>query len=145
MSFLINWLLSGLAIVITAYLLPGVPLSGIKAALLTAIALGLINAVIKPVLKLLTLPFTIMTLGLFSLVLKKKIDFLTIPLALKRYVQWSMVRLGLLEVAIVLNVLCYYLTLSNTGNLCMLIGLTASLFCLPSEKRLRNELHINKE
>ena len=86
-----------------------------------------------------------LALKLFSLVLKKKIDLLTIPLALKRYVQWSMVRLGLLEVAIVLNVLCYYLTLSNTGNLCMLIGLTASLFCLPSEKRLRNELHINKE
>ena len=84
-----------------------------------------------------------LALKLFSLVLKKKIDLLTIPLALKRYVQWSMVRLGLLEVAIVLNVLCYYLTLSNTGNLCMLIGLTASLFCLPSEKRLRNELHIN--
>ena len=75
-----------------------------------------------------------LALKLFSLVLKKKIDLLTIPLALKRYVQWSMVRLGLLEVAIVLNV-----------NLCMLIGLTASLFCLPSEKRLRNELHINKE
>ena len=85
-----------------------------------------------------------LALKLFSLVLKKKIDY-TIPLALKRYVQWSMVRLGLLEAAIILNVLCYYLTLSNTGNLCMLIGLTASLFCLPSEKRLRNELHINKE
>ena len=67
---------------------------------------------------------------------------LCVPLALKLF---SLVRLGLLEVAIVLNVLCYYLTLSNTGNLCMLIGLTASLFCLPSEKRLRNELHINKE
>ena len=86
-----------------------------------------------------------LALKLFSLVLKKKIDHMTIPLALKRYVQWSMVRLGLLEAAIILNVLCYYLTLSNTGNLCMLIGLTASLFCLPSEKRLRNELHINKE
>ena len=86
-----------------------------------------------------------LALKLFSLVLKKKIDYMTIPLALKRYVQWSMVRLGLLEAAIILNVLCYYLTLSNTGNLCMLIGLTASLFCLPSEKRLRNELHINKE
>ena len=77
-----------------------------------------------------------LALKLFSLVLKKKIDYMTIPLALKRYVQWSMVRLGLLEAAIIL---------SNTGNLCMLIGLTASLFCLPSEKRLRNELHINKE
>ena len=84
-----------------------------------------------------------LALKLFSL--EKKIDHMTIPLALKRYVQWSMVRLGLLEAAIILNVLCYYLTLSNTGNLCMLIGLTASLFCLPSEKRLRNELHINKE
>ena len=66
-----------------------------------------------------------LALKLFSLVLKKKIDYMTIPLALKRYVQWSMVRLGLLEAAIILNVLCYYLTLS--------------------EKRLRNELHINKE
>ena len=77
MSFLINWLLSGLAIVITAYLLPGVHLSGIKAALLTAIVLGLINAVIKPVLKLLTLPLTIMTLGLFSLVLNALLIMLT--------------------------------------------------------------------
>ncbi len=58
-----------------------------------------------------------LALKLFSLVLKKKIDYMTIPLALKRYVQWSMVRLGLLEAAIILNVLCYYLTLSNTGNL----------------------------
>jgi len=69
MSLVINWVISGLAIVITAYLLPGVHLSGFKAALLTALALGLINAFIKPVLSLLTLPLTIMTLGLFSLVL----------------------------------------------------------------------------
>lgn len=86
-----------------------------------------------------------LSLKLFGLVLKKKIDLLTIPLALKRYSLWSNVRLGLLEVTILLNLLCYYLTLSSTGNLCMLIGLTASLFCLPSEKRLRNELHITKE
>lgn len=85
-----------------------------------------------------------LSLKLFSLVLKKQIDRLAITDALKRYLKWSYVRLALLEVAIVLSVLCYYLTLSNTGNLCMLIGLTASLFCLPSEKRLRNELHIMK-
>lgn len=86
-----------------------------------------------------------LSLKLFSLALKKKIDHMTITLALKRYVQLSNVRLGLLEFAILVNLLCYYLTFSNTGNLCMLICLTASLFCLPSEKRLRNELHINKE
>lgn len=86
-----------------------------------------------------------LSLKLFSLVLKKKIDHMTITLALKRYVQWSIVRLAILEVAIVVGILCYYLTLSSTGNLCMLIGLTASFFCLPGEKRLRNELHITKE
>ncbi len=86
-----------------------------------------------------------LSLKLFSLVLKKKIDNMTITLALKRYVQMSIVRLGILEIAIIVNLLCYYLTLSSTGNLCMLIGLTASLFCLPSEKKLRNELHISKD
>lgn len=84
-------------------------------------------------------------LKLFSLVLKKKIDPLPIAFALKRYAQWSIARLALLEIAILMNISCYFLTLSNTGNLCMLIGFTASLFCLPSEKRLRNELHIAKE
>ena len=47
-----------------------------------------------------------LSLKLFSLVLKKKIDNMTITLALKRYVQWSIVRLGILEVAIVANILC---------------------------------------
>lgn len=69
MSLVVNWVISGLAIVITAYLLPGVTLAGFKAALLAALVLGLINAFIKPVLSLLTLPLTILTLGLFSLVL----------------------------------------------------------------------------
>ncbi len=69
MRFLFNWLLSGAAVMIAAYLLPGIRLSGFIAALITAILLGLFNAVIKPVLLLLTLPLTIMTLGLFSLVL----------------------------------------------------------------------------
>ena len=54
-----------------------------------------------------------LSLKLFSLVLKKKIDHMTITLALKRYVQWNIVRLGVLEVAIVVNLLCYYLTLAS--------------------------------
>ena len=86
-----------------------------------------------------------LSLKLFSMVLKNKINELTVTLALKRYVLWSNVCLGILEVVVLFNLLCYYLTLSNTGNLCMLIGLTASLFCLPGEKRLRNELHISEE
>lgn len=77
MGFLINWIISGLAIVITAYLLPGVRLSGFFAALVTALVLGLINAFIKPVLSLLTLPLTIMSLGLFALVINALLIMLT--------------------------------------------------------------------
>lgn len=83
-------------------------------------------------------------LKLFSWVLIRKIDMVSFPEALKLYFVWSSVRLLMLEVALIINILTYYLTLSNTGLLCALIALTASLFCIPSEKRLREELHINK-
>jgi putative membrane protein len=69
MKFLIQWLVSGLAIIITAYLLPGVEVGGVLAALVTALILGLINAFIRPVLILFTLPLNILTLGLFTLVI----------------------------------------------------------------------------
>ena len=69
MSFLIQWVVSGAAIIITAYLLPGVAVEGFLAALVTALILGLINAIIRPVLILLTLPLNILTLGLFTLVI----------------------------------------------------------------------------
>lgn len=77
MGFLINWLISGLAIVIAAYLLPGIKLTGFFAALVTALVLGLINAIIKPVLLLLTLPINILTLGLFTLVINALLILLT--------------------------------------------------------------------
>lgn len=77
MGFLINWLVSGLAIVIAAYLLPGIRLSGFFAALVTALVLGLINAIIKPVLLLLTLPINLLTLGLFTLVINALLIMLT--------------------------------------------------------------------
>lgn len=69
MAILINWLLAVLAIMATAYLLPGVSLSGFVPALVTALVLGLVNAFIRPVLLLLTLPINILTLGLFTLVI----------------------------------------------------------------------------
>ena len=57
------------AVVVSAYLLPGVTLSGFGAALLAALVLGLLNVFIKPILLLLTLPINILTLGLFTLVI----------------------------------------------------------------------------
>lgn len=69
MAFLVKWLVNALAIGITAYLLPGVRVSGFFAALVTALVLGLVNIFIRPLLLLLTLPLNILTLGLFTLVI----------------------------------------------------------------------------
>ena len=54
---------------ITAYIVPGFVVSSFGAALIAAIVLGLVNAIVKPILVLLTLPLTIVTLGLFLFVL----------------------------------------------------------------------------
>jgi putative membrane protein len=68
MKFFLHWLISAIAIGIAAYLLPGVTVTPIG-ALVLAIVLGIMNIFIKPVVKLLALPLTILTLGLFSLVI----------------------------------------------------------------------------
>jgi putative membrane protein len=77
MTFLVHWLIRAVAIVITAYLLPGVRLSGFFAALVTALVLGLINTFIKPLLLLLTLPLNILTLGLLTFVINALLILLT--------------------------------------------------------------------
>lgn len=69
MGILIRILVTALAALLTAYLLPGVKLSSFTSALLLAIVLGLLNLLVKPVLVILTLPVTIVTLGLFLLVI----------------------------------------------------------------------------
>ena len=70
MTFLIKWLISTLAILITAYLLSGgVMVESFFAALVTALVLGLINTFIKPLIIILTIPINILTLGLFTLVI----------------------------------------------------------------------------
>ena len=66
---LLNWLVAAIAVLITSYVLPGVHVAGLVAALVVVVILGLINAVIKPLLILLTLPVNILTMGLFTLVI----------------------------------------------------------------------------
>ncbi len=69
MNTLLRWLLSSLALLAIARLLPGIELQGFYAALITILLLGLVNIFIRPVLVLLTLPINIVTLGLFTLVI----------------------------------------------------------------------------
>jgi len=66
-NFLITWLLSALALLITAFIIPGITIKGVAAALVAAAILGFVNAVIRPLFILLTLPISILTLGLFLL------------------------------------------------------------------------------
>lgn len=66
---LLRWLLYSLVILFIAWLIPGISVSGIQSALIAILIIGLINAIIKPLLYLITLPINLLTLGLFSFVL----------------------------------------------------------------------------
>lgn len=93
---------------------------------------------------LLTAIFIPSSLKLFNIVLQKRINNLSINLALREYMIWSSVRLFMLLVVTLCGIFCYFFTLSNTGGLCALMGITASFFCIPSETKLRRDLHIEK-
>ena len=69
MRFLLRLLLNGLAIIVAAWFVPGVRLAGMVPAIFAGILLGLVNALVRPVLLLLTFPFTLLTLGLFIFVI----------------------------------------------------------------------------
>jgi putative membrane protein len=68
LALLLRWFLNAIALMLVAYLYPGVQVVSLGAALLAALVLGLVNAVVRPILLLLTLPVTILTLGLFIFV-----------------------------------------------------------------------------
>lgn len=67
MQLILRWLINALAIALMAMYLPGISVSSIYAALIAALVLGILNALIRPVLILLTLPVNLLTLGLFTL------------------------------------------------------------------------------
>ena len=69
MKLIVRWLLLAAALLLVAYLYPGVTLAGFGAAMLAAFVLGLLNTLVRPLLVLLTLPVTVLTLGLFLFVI----------------------------------------------------------------------------
>jgi putative membrane protein len=68
-NLLLDWILSAVAIFLVAYVVPGFEISGFAAALLAALVVGLVNATLGLVLKILTFPITIVTLGIFWIVI----------------------------------------------------------------------------
>lgn len=69
MKLLVRWLASAAALLLVAHLVPGVIVEGFGAALLAALVIGLVNATIGALVKLLTTPLRWLTLGLFTLVI----------------------------------------------------------------------------
>jgi putative membrane protein len=66
---LLNWLLSALAVWVVSRVVPGFHVAGVAAALIAALVIGLVNATLGLLLKIITLPLTILTLGIFWFVI----------------------------------------------------------------------------
>jgi putative membrane protein len=69
MGLLIRLLLNAVALLVVAYLVPGIHVHGFGGALIAALILGIVNAVLRPILIVVSLPLEIVTLGLFTLVI----------------------------------------------------------------------------
>jgi putative membrane protein len=68
MRFILHWLTLAVALVATGWCLPGVTVEGWMPLLVGSLVLGLLNATVRPVLQIVSLPITLLTLGLFALV-----------------------------------------------------------------------------
>jgi len=68
-GLLIRWIINALALILISQVIKGIEVDNILAAFVAAAVLGVINAILRPILLLVTLPITILTLGLFALVI----------------------------------------------------------------------------
>jgi putative membrane protein len=76
LTLVARWIINAAALLLVAYLYPGVQVESFVAALFAALVLGLVNAVVRPLLILLTLPVTVLTLGLFLFVINAALFWL---------------------------------------------------------------------
>ncbi len=75
--FLIRWLIIAITIFLIGQYLPGIEVASIYTALIVGIIFGLLNAVIRPILAILTLPITLLTLGFSTLIISALLLWLT--------------------------------------------------------------------
>jgi putative membrane protein len=77
MLFLVRWLINTVALLVVAHLVPGVEIESWTAAIVAALVLGIVNAVLKPVIVLITLPINILSLGLFTFIINAGMLYLS--------------------------------------------------------------------
>jgi putative membrane protein len=80
LTLLARWIINAAALLLVAYLYPGVAVDSFTAAMIAALVLGLVNAVVRPLLVILTLPVTLLTLGLFLFVINALLFWLVAEL-----------------------------------------------------------------
>ena len=115
MGFLIRVIVNGACILLAASIVPGLAVRSVTSALVAGLVLGIINAIVRPVLLILTLPLTLVTLGLFLLVLNAFCLWLTsvfVP-GLEVHGFWAAL-LGALLISLVSWVLTAFV--SDTGR-----------------------------
>ena len=98
--------------------------------------------ILQSVSILLTIGLIPFALRMFNLNLVKRIKELPLQQALKSYQTWSLLRLALLFIPAILALSFYYLTMNTTNLFCACMALIATLFCVPSENRIKNELDL---
>lgn len=76
MQIILALVLNALALIVTAYIVPGIAVANFTTALLAAIVLGVVNTFIKPILSFITAPLTVVTLGLFTFVINAVVLFI---------------------------------------------------------------------
>lgn len=98
--------------------------------------------ILQSVSILLTIGLIPFALRMFNMNLVKRIKELPLQKALKSYQTWSLLRLALLFVPAIMALSFYYLTMNTTNLFCACMALIATLFCVPSESRIKNELDL---
>ena len=117
MTLIIKWLINAGVIFLVSRFLPGIHIPDFTTALWAAFALGVLNALIRPILRILTFPITLMTLGLFTFVLNGFMFYIATKLVSDFTVDnfwWAM--LGALIVSLV-SALGSHLILGSDGKL----------------------------
>ncbi len=101
-KILITWIISAITLLISTKLVEGAKINGLVGALWVAVLLGLLNALIKPILTFLSAPLIFLTFGLFSFVVSALVIFLAANLTESFYIQdfWTAIKL-----AVILSVL----------------------------------------
>ncbi len=117
MRLLLHWVLSAIAVWIVAHIVPGISVSGPMAALIAAAVIGLVNATLGLMLKILTFPLTILTLGLFWFVINALMLELAAALVKGFYVRNFIAALiGAVMLSLVSSVLQWLVMPSRKNN-----------------------------